>query len=122
MGRGRARTNAESFEKTPETKIKIRIPPRVHLHLPQVQVSASKAFFCYILECSDGTYYTGWTTDPQRRLRQHNAGRGAKYTRSRRPVRLVYVEEQPDRSSAMRREFQIKQMSREAKEKLIRSK
>jgi len=78
--------------------------------------------YCYILECSDGTYYTGWTTDPQRRLRQHTLGSGARYTRSRRPVRLVYVEEQPDRSSAMRREFRIKRMSREAKEKLIKSK
>jgi putative endonuclease len=80
------------------------------------------SFYCYILECSDGTYYTGLTTDPERRLRLHNRGRGARYTRSRRPVRLVYVEEQPDRSSAMRREIQIKRMSREAKEKLIKQK
>jgi len=78
--------------------------------------------FCYILECSDGTYYTGWTTDPERRLRQHNRGKGARYTRYRRPVRLVYVEEQPDRSSAMRREFKIKQMSRKVKGKLIKQK
>jgi putative endonuclease len=85
--------------------------------------SATKdSFFCYILECADGTYYTGWTTDPQRRLRQHNHGNGARYTRSRRPVRLVYVEEQPDRGSAMRREVQIKRMSRVAKKKLIKSK
>ena len=83
--------------------------------------SASKAYFCYILECSDGTYYTGWTTDPQRRLRQHDRGRGARYTRSHRPVRLVYVECQPDRGSAMRRELQIKRMKRGAKEKLIGS-
>ncbi len=78
--------------------------------------------YCYILECSDGSYYTGWTTDPQRRLRQHNAGRGAKYTRARRPVRLAYLEEQPDRGSAMRREYRIKRMSRERKEKLVKSK
>ncbi len=78
--------------------------------------------YCYILECSDGSYYTGWTTDPQRRLRQHNAGRGAKYTRARRPVRLVYVEEQPDRGSAMRREYRIKRMSRERKGKLVKLK
>ncbi|MCX6034834.1 MAG: GIY-YIG nuclease family protein [Chloroflexi bacterium] len=76
--------------------------------------------YCYILECSDGTYYTGWTTDPERRLRQHNRGSGARYTRERRPVRLVYVEEQPDRSSAMKREIQIKRMKRVAKEKLIK--
>jgi putative endonuclease len=78
--------------------------------------------YCYILECSDGTYYTGWTIDPTRREMHHNAGRGAKYTRSRRPVRLVYMEELPDRGSAMRREVQIKNMSRERKEKLIKQK
>jgi putative endonuclease len=77
-------------------------------------------FFCYILECSDGTYYTGWTTDPQRRLRQHNHGKGARYTRDRSPARLVYVEEQPDRGSAMRREIQIKRLKRGGKEKLFR--
>jgi putative endonuclease len=75
--------------------------------------------FCYILECSDGTYYTGWTTDPIRRTKQHNAGRGAKYTRSHRPVRLVYIEELPDRGSAMRREVKIKRMGRKKKQKLI---
>ena len=78
--------------------------------------------YCYILECSDGTYYTGWATDPEQRLCRHNRGRGARYTRSRRPVRLVYVEEQPDRSSAMRREIKIKRMSRKAKGKLIKPK
>lgn len=78
------------------------------------------AYFCYILECSDGTYYTGWTTDPGRRLRQHNAGRGARYTRSRRPVRLVYVEVCADRASAMKRERGIKSLPRSQKEKLFR--
>jgi putative endonuclease len=78
-------------------------------------------FYCYILECSDGTYYTGWTTDPEKRLLRHNGGNGARYTRSRRPVRMVYVEQQPDRSSAMRREIQIKRMNRKAKERLVRS-
>lgn len=78
------------------------------------------ACFCYILECSDGTYYTGWTTDPARRVRQHNAGRGARYTRSRLPVRLVYVEELPDQASAMKRERVIKSLSRLQKEKLFR--
>jgi putative endonuclease len=78
------------------------------------------SYFCYILECSDGTYYTGWSTDPERRARQHNAGRGARYTRSRLPVRLVYVEEQSDRANAMRREFRIKRMRRAAKEKLVK--
>ncbi len=79
------------------------------------------AFYCYILECADGTFYTGWTTDPPRRERQHNAGRGAKYTRMRRPVKLVYIEEQPDRVAAMKRERAIKAMGRERKMKLVRS-
>ncbi len=47
------------------------------------------AFFCYIVECADGTFYTGWSTDPERRLRQHNRGKGARYTRTHGPVRLV---------------------------------
>ena len=76
-------------------------------------------FYCYILECADGSYYTGWTTDPQRRLRQHNAGRGARYTRMHRPVRLVYVEAQPDHSSALRREVAIKALPRARKKALI---
>jgi len=75
--------------------------------------------FCYILECADGSYYTGWSRDPHRRLKMHNAGRGARYTRSRRPVRLVYIEELPDRADAMRRERQIKGLTREQKKKLI---
>jgi putative endonuclease len=77
------------------------------------------AYFCYILECSDGTFYTGWSTDPERRERQHNAGRGARYTRDRRPVRLVYVEQQADKPSALRRELRIKRLPREKKLKLI---
>jgi putative endonuclease len=76
-------------------------------------------FFCYILECADGTFYTGWTTDPPRREKQHNAGRGAKYTRTRRPVKMIYIEEQPDRVTAMKRELAIKAMSRERKKRLV---
>lgn len=76
--------------------------------------------YCYIVECADGTYYTGWTTDPERRVKTHNAGRGATYTRMRRPVKLVYLEEQPDRTTAMKRERAIKTLSREKKMKLIR--
>jgi putative endonuclease len=76
--------------------------------------------YCYILECADGTYYTGWTVDPERRLAMHNRGRGARYTRTRVPVKLVYVEELPDRKSAMKREIAIKKMKRERKGKLIR--
>ena len=76
-------------------------------------------FYCYILECADGTYYTGWTVDPERRVATHNKGRGARYTRTRCPVKLVYVEELPDRKSAMKREIAIKRMTRIGKGKLI---
>lgn len=77
------------------------------------------SFFCYMLECADGTFYTGWTTDPERRVRQHNAGQGARYTRSRRPVKLVYVEPQPDRIAAMKREKAIKAYSHAKKRGMI---
>jgi putative endonuclease len=77
------------------------------------------SFYCYILECADGTYYTGWTVNPEQRAAVHNKGRGARYTRTRCPVKLVYVEELPDRKSAMKREIAIKRMKRERKMKLI---
>jgi putative endonuclease len=75
--------------------------------------------YCYIVQCADGTYYTGWAVDPEKRLKVHNAGRGAKYTKTRLPVRLVYVEEQPDRVTAMKRERAIKRMTRLQKQKLF---
>jgi putative endonuclease len=78
-------------------------------------------FYCYIVKCSDGTFYTGWTTDPARREKQHNAGTGARYTRMRRPVEIVYIEEQPDRTSAMKREAAIKCLARAAKSRLVNS-
>ena len=77
------------------------------------------AFFCYILECADGSYYTGWSTDPARRERQHNSGSGSRYTRTHRPVRLVYTEQQPDRLTAMRREITLKRYSHIRKKALI---
>ena len=76
-------------------------------------------FFCYILECADGTYYTGWSTNPSKRVILHNKGQGAKYTRMHRPVTLVYQEEQTDRSSALHRELSIKSMTHAQKKKLI---
>ncbi|HIQ05435.1 MAG TPA: GIY-YIG nuclease family protein [Anaerolineae bacterium] len=79
------------------------------------------SFYVYIVECADGTFYTGWTTDLARRVVQHNAGRGARYTRQRRPVQLVYWEEQPNRSAAMHREHALKQWSRPRKQRLIAS-
>jgi putative endonuclease len=75
--------------------------------------------YCYILECSDGTFYTGWTTDPERRVAQHNKGIGAKYTSTRRPVKLVYLETHSNRTEAMMRELAIKKMKRVQKSKLI---
>ncbi len=75
--------------------------------------------FVYIVRCADGTLYTGWTTDVTRRVAQHNAGRGARYTRTHRPVVLVYREEVSDRSAAMRREAAIKKLDRERKERLV---
>ncbi len=77
-------------------------------------------FFCYMVECADGTYYTGWSTDPQKRLQAHNAGKGAKYTQTRRPVKLIYVEELPSKSSALKREYAIKQLTRKQKEQLVK--
>ena len=76
-------------------------------------------YFCYILECADGSFYTGWTTDPSRRLKQHNHGTGARYTRMHRPVRLAYWEEVDNRSAALKREHQLKQLPRTRKEKVI---
>lgn len=79
------------------------------------------AFMVYIVECADQTLYTGWTTNIEQRLEAHNTGRGAKYTRSRTPVRLVYTEEKPDRRTAMQRESEIKRMNRTRKLELISS-
>ncbi len=75
--------------------------------------------FCYILECIDGTLYTGWTTDPERRVKQHNKGVGARYTKTRRPVKLVYLEEQPDKITALKRERAIKALPRKKKMELF---
>lgn len=80
---------------------------------------AGEGYFIYMLECADGSLYTGWTTDPERRLKEHNAGRGALYTRWRRPVELKYLEEAPDRSAAQRRENTIKKMPRQKKLLLV---
>jgi putative endonuclease len=76
-------------------------------------------WFVYIARCGDGSLYTGITTDPARREALHNAGRGAAYTRSRLPVRLVYREDAVDRGAALRREAAIKRLGRAAKEALL---
>lgn len=75
--------------------------------------------YTYILRCADGTYYCGWTNNLDRRLKAHNEGKGAKYTRSRRPVALVYYEAFSTKEEAMRREYEIKQLPRKKKEELI---
>ncbi|MGM0437012.1 MAG: GIY-YIG nuclease family protein [Bacillota bacterium] len=77
--------------------------------------------FVYIVKCSDNTLYTGYTTDIERRIKEHNEGKGAKYTRGRIPVELVYYEEKETKSLAMKREYEIKQLNREEKEELIKN-
>ncbi len=71
--------------------------------------------YTYLLQCADGSYYTGWTTDLEARLKIHNAGKGAKYTRSRLPVQLIYWEESADRCEAQRREAAIRKLNRKQK-------
>jgi putative endonuclease len=77
------------------------------------------AHYVYVLECSDGSLYTGYTTDPERRVAEHDVGEGAKYTRGRTPVDLVHLETFASRSAAMSREYEIKQFSRSRKERLV---
>lgn len=76
--------------------------------------------YTYVLECADGSLYTGWTNNVEKRLEAHNSGKGAKYTKSRRPVRLVYLEEFETKEEAMRREYAIKHMSRKEKIQMIK--
>lgn len=75
--------------------------------------------YVYILRCADDTLYTGWTTDVEKRVAAHNSGKGAKYTRARLPVELVYTEEFDDKVEAQRREYAIKQLTRSEKEVII---
>lgn len=75
--------------------------------------------YIYMLRCGDNTFYTGYTTDIEKRLAVHESGKGAKYTRGRGPFELVYREELPDKVSALKKEYQIKKLSRNRKEKLI---
>ncbi|HID68872.1 MAG TPA: GIY-YIG nuclease family protein [Desulfobacterales bacterium] len=83
---------------------------------------SEQSWFTYLLRCKDQTLYTGITTDLTQRLHDHNfTAKGAKYTRGRRPVKLVYSEEFPSRATAARREYQIKRLSRKEKEQLIQN-
>ena len=84
--------------------------------------TTEKKYYVYILKCSDGSLYCGITNDRERRLARHNSGTGAKYTRSRRPVEMVYSEEAVDKSAALKREIEIKKLSRSEKLTLISQK
>ena len=75
--------------------------------------------YTYILECKDGTYYTGWTNNLEKRLKDHNNGKGAKYTKARLPVSLIYYEEFQTKEEAMSREYAMKHMTRNEKNKLV---
>lgn len=75
--------------------------------------NTSQVNYTYIVKCSDETLYTGWTNNLEKRLRAHNSGKGAKYTKNRRPVELVYFEEYDTKQEAMKREYAIKQLPRE---------
>ena len=77
--------------------------------------------YTYLVRCADGSLYCGWTNHLEQRIQAHNEGRGAKYTRGRRPVKLVYFEEFATRKEAMRREYQIKKLTRQEKERLVKS-
>jgi putative endonuclease len=81
--------------------------------------TAATGHFVYIAECADGSLYTGYTNDVEKRIRAHNDGKGAKYTRSRLPVKAVYTEECANKEAAFRREAQIKKLRRENKLRLI---
>lgn len=77
--------------------------------------------YCYIIRCNDGSLYTGWTNDIKKRFKAHSSGNGAKYTRGRGPLQLVLVEEFETKELAMKREYEIKQMTKKEKEKFIKN-
>jgi len=77
--------------------------------------------FTYVLKCKDDTYYTGWTNNLEKRIKDHNDGKGAKYTKPRRPVELAYYEIFETKEEAMKREYAIKKMTRAEKEELIKN-
>ena len=85
----------------------------------ELQFLEEKMFYTYILKCGDGSFYCGYTTDIENRVEKHNSGRGAKYTKSRLPVELIYFEEFETKSQALKRECAIKKLTREQKLKLV---
>ncbi len=97
-------------------------PPREIKARPKRKFVRRGRFFVYILECSDGTYYTGFTPDLPRRISLHNSGKGAKYTRNRRPVRLVWKKRHRYFKHAVAMEYRIKELTRPQKKLLVRKK
>lgn len=89
------------------------------MSIDSVEVREDRSFGIYILRCADGSLYTGYSNDLDRRLRVHNSGQGAKYTKSRLPVEMVYREENLTKSEALKREYAIKKLSHKQKEELI---
>ena len=77
--------------------------------------------YVYVLRCGDGSLYTGWTNDLEQRLAAHQSGKGAKYTRGRLPIEMVYFEEMPDKSAAIKRENELKKLKKAEKELLIKT-
>jgi putative endonuclease len=94
---------------------------RVSKRIDQTVREAVRVAYVYLLRCADGSLYCGWTTDPERRLRQHQAGTASKYTKRRRPVEYALLIEAVDRSAALREEARIKRLSRREKLELIGS-
>ena len=97
------------------------VAPPSGLSAPRNQAGARVRHFVYVVRCSDGSLYTGYTVDARRRLAEHNAGKGSRYTRSRRPVALAYLEELSTKSEALEMEYRIKNMKKEEKLLLCRS-
>lgn len=86
------------------------------------EIPEKKGEYVYLVKCQDGTLYAGYTTDLRRRIKEHNSGQGARYTRGRAPVKLVYYQNCRGRSQALKEEYRIKQLSRTSKEELIKHK
>jgi putative endonuclease len=93
----------------------------VQVHLSPPSKVATMAWFIYILQCSDGSFYTGISNNVQARLKQHNNGKGSKYIRSKRPAVLIYTEKVDTKSQALKREIEIKGLSRDEKEQLVKN-
>ena len=88
--------------------------------MTQTPLTGKAGFYIYIVECADGSYYTGWTVNLKKRLSVHNQGRGSRYTRCRLPVNMAYFEILSTKSQALKREFEIKKLTRREKESLVR--